>query len=124
MMIGEADYIAIPLEDFDTSRRSGHAVLQDSLRALEWALDNIYKPGDKLNLLHVVPDAIMTAGDAPIWAAVIDAPLGMLTTDSDAVCSASACLPLTVVTATGFNLKALTRSYLRMASNSLIRDTH
>ena len=39
---------------------------QDSELAIHWAVDNLYRPGDVLHLLHVIPEPKMVH----IWAGV------------------------------------------------------
>ena len=34
--------------------------MQESITAFEWAILNIYRPGDKLHVLHVVPNGTTT----------------------------------------------------------------
>lgn len=41
--------------------------LQDSVRAFRWALQNMYRPGDKLIVLHVMPDVFSGPASGSIY---------------------------------------------------------
>eukprot|EP00892_Ulva_mutabilis_P000292 jgi/Ulvmu1/10263/UM060_0064.1 len=47
----------------------------EARRACEWMLDNLYRPGDMVNIIHIVPRISTGADDVPMWFGVYELPL-------------------------------------------------
>jgi nucleotide-binding universal stress UspA family protein len=43
------------------------AAAQDSVFAFRWALDNIYRPGDSMHIVHVVPDDLSSPASGSLY---------------------------------------------------------
>lgn len=50
---------------------------EESLGACKWMLENLYRPGDMVNIIHIVPRVQANAGDVPMWYGVYELPLEM-----------------------------------------------
>lgn len=58
--------LVIPVDDTEESRR-----------ACAWLLENLFRPGDMVNIIHIVPRIQANAGDVPMWYGVYELPLEM-----------------------------------------------
>ena len=49
------------------AHRPPAAARQDSVFAFRWALDNIYRPGDSMHIVHVVPDDLSSPASGSLY---------------------------------------------------------